>query len=89
MANPENESKKPEAEPVKDLEELSDEDLDEAAGGRCACATCRSCDHGGSPCRTCGGGCCMTGTGTTHEANIKGELGDVELTPIKSTDAKK
>lgn len=81
MAKSDKVAKRPDSEPVKDLEGLSDEELDQVSGGNKVC--------GSWCCKTCGGGCgCAGCVGTTHEANVKGELGDVELTPTK-TDAGK
>ncbi len=75
MASDKKAPKKSVSEPVKDLEGLSDEELDGVSGGSTMTVTC--CRGGG------GGGCGGTNTGTSHEANVVGEKGDVELNPTK------
>ncbi len=61
---------------VKDLEGLSDEELDGVSGGGVGSTMTVTCCKGG-------GGGCGQGTGTTHEANVVAEKGDVELNPIR------
>ena len=83
-------------EPVKDLEVLSDEDLESTSGGRCGepCMGCVACVSG---CNCGGGGGCGT-CKTTHEANFKldpsgkgdyGDRGDVVFDPKKMPDLPK
>ncbi|MEA1051741.1 hypothetical protein U5801_18310 [Lamprobacter modestohalophilus] len=63
--------------PVKDLEVLSDSDLDNVSGGdiipKCTCH-CQGCVK--TTCGSCGG----LG-GTSHEANFKIKPGDVDFSP--------
>ena len=78
MAINKEESKKPESKSVKDLEGLSDEELDGVSGGNGLGTTMTT-----TCCKSGGGGGCGTNTGTSHEANIIGQKGDVELNPTK------
>jgi len=70
-------------EAVKDLEVLTDAELDDVSGGPGDPTTSNTGCMGACGCG--GGGCCGTGMGTTHEANFKKEPGDtgVEFNPTK------
>ncbi len=91
MSNDKKEIDNSAEEPVKDLEVLSDDDLDGASGGRCtACTGCVACVQGctNNACKCGGGGGCGS-CKTTHEANFKldpsgkGDYGDVVFDPKK------
>lgn len=65
---------------VKDLEGLSDEDLENVQGGNNPCGMSKPCGcvpQGGGGSGGCGS--CKT----EREANVIGKAGDVEMNPIK------
>lgn len=73
-----NDKKITKSEPIKDLEVLSDDDLENVVGGEDIPTGLPSCCKTGG-----GGGCCGLGTGTENLPISKGAPGKVELNPLK------